>query len=54
MEPDSYVDVLISGGDSIDWFNKEQLIKFHDGSEIAKALGVVWDQSTNHLYTRYS
>jgi len=26
--------------------DKEQLIKFHDGSDVVKALGLVWDRSS--------
>jgi len=31
--------------------DKEQLIKFHDGSDVAKALGLVWDPSSDQLFS---
>jgi len=34
--------------------DKEQLIKFHDGSDVAKALGLVWDPSFDQLLFHFS
>jgi len=34
--------------------DKEQLIKFHDGSDVAKALGLVWDPSSDQLLFHFS
>jgi len=34
--------------------DKEQLIKFHDGSDVAKALGLVWDPSSDQLLFNFS
>ncbi|XP_043063411.1 uncharacterized protein LOC122319761 [Drosophila ficusphila] len=34
--------------------DKEQLIKFHDGSDIAKALGLAWDPSSDQFLFNFS
>jgi len=34
--------------------DKEQLIKFNDGSDVAKALGLVWDPSSVQLLFNFS
>jgi len=34
--------------------DKEQLIKFNDGSDVAKALGLVWDPSSDQLLFNFS
>jgi len=34
--------------------DKEQLIKFQDGSDVAKALGLVWDPSSDQLLFSFS
>jgi len=34
--------------------DKEQLIKFHYGPDVAKALGLVWDPSSDQLLFNFS
>jgi len=41
----------LEGGSECD---KEQFIKFHDGSDVAKALGLVWDPSSDQLHFNFS